>query len=499
LKQNPPIRYREGERFTTRIPLLHSRWLPFLLLLLAVLLPFGVSLGNLPIGDDVPLLHSRLDPDRILDLSQLWTENYWGHLDDSGLYRPLSLSLLYAERLAFGLNNVPYRAVSLALYFLCGVFCYLFLARILPPRAALAAALLFLLHPAHVEVVITAYGQVEILAALFSFATLYAYARGASPLLTAPLFLAAMLSKEVAVPLPILAALTRGFWLAPTESGRRRWLDAHQIGFAAALALYAAAKLLALGTVAVPAVASAMAGRSLVQRLFQIFSHGLGNYLRLSIFPLSQSTIYDYFPSVAASLVWVLAGVVVLALAYRSLGPRPALFATAWFAATWFVFSNLVIPTGVFVAERCLFLPIVSICLLFGLAAEKLRTAAAVVLLLAAAQSASTAWQWRTEESSLRASLVQHPASPTTRSLLALALIEGPSSQHPEAESLLRQVLAQHPELPEVHRGLGLLAKARGDYNQAIGHLRRGLQFRPRDVFLQDELALCERLALSPR
>lgn len=475
------------------------RWLPFLALLLAAILPFGVSLGNQPIGDDLPLLQSRLDPDRILDLPQLWTENYWGHLDDSGLYRPLALTLLYAERLAFGLDNLPYRAVSLALYALCGIFCYLFLARLLPPLPALAAALLFLLHPAHVEVVITAYGQAEILAAVFVFATLLAYARGAAPIFTALLFLAAMLSKEVAVSLPLLAALTRGFWLAPTQPGLRRWLDKHQIGFAAALAIYSAAKLLALGAVSVPAVASAMAGRSLSQRLFQIFTHGLGNYLRLTLFPFSQSMVYDYFPSIAASALWLLAAAIVVAAAYRFLGPRPTLFAASWFLATWFIFSNLLIPTGVFVAERCLFLPVLSVCLLFGLAAEKSRPAAAILLLLAAAQSASTAWQWRTQETSLRASLAQHPASPATRSLLALTLLDSTPPQHAEAEALLRALLENYPELPEVHRGLGLLAKARGDYNGAIIHFRRGLQLRPRDIFLKDELAVCERLALSPR
>jgi tetratricopeptide (TPR) repeat protein len=346
-----------------------------------------------------------------------------------------------------------------------------------------------------VEVAITAYGQAEILSAAFVFATLAAYARGGSPFLTAPLFLAAMLSKEVAVSLPLLAALTRGFWLAPAQPGLRRWFDKHQLGFAAALAIYAAAKLLVLGAVSVPAVASAMAGRSFGRRLFDIFIHGLGNYFRLSLFPLSQSMIYDYFPSIAASELWLLATAIAAALAFRFLGPRPTLYAAAWFLATWFIFSNLIIPTGVFVAERCLFLPVLAVCLLFGLAAERFRPAAAIVLLLAAAQSASTAWQWRTEETALRASLAQHPASPTTSALLALTLIENTPPQLAEAEALLRDVLDRHPGLPEVHRGLGLLAKARGDYNGAIVHFRRGLQFRPRDVFLLDALALCERLA----
>jgi len=484
-------------------------WLPFLLILCAVWLPFGASLGNERIGDDRALLQIRLDPGRVAGMAELWRENYWGELDDSGLYRPLSLTLLYSERLLFGLTEWPYRVVNLLLYSLCGILCFSFLCQITGRLAALAAALLFVLHPAHVEVVVTAYGQVEMLAAALVLAALIAHVKSVRDdslrwtVIAATAFFAAMLSKESAVCFPVLAAFTRGLWLKPELSGGRRWVARRDALYIFALALYAVVKYAALDSIGAPDKAATMSGFSLYRKLFTIGTNGLGNYLRLSLFPESQSMVYDIFSSPLMDALWVFAGLLLLALSARFLGFRPVAFAVAWFAASWFIFSNLIVPTGVFVAERCLFLPVLAVCFLFGLYAERARRPAfagalALLLALAAAQSAATAWKWRTEESSLRASIAEHPLSPGARSTLALTLLlkqQRTPAHVEESESLLQAVVQRFPGVPEAHRGLGLAAKARGDYNSAIAHLRRGLELRPRDVMIQQDLAECERLA----
>ena len=488
-----------------------NRWLPYLLLLLAVLLPYSLSLNNQPIGDDLPMLRLRLAPGQVASDTQLWQENYWGSLDSSGLYRPLSLTLLYAQRAAFGLdNNAPFRLTSLLLYALCGMACFLFLSQLMGRLAAMAAALLFVLHPAHAEVALTTYGQVEILAALFLFAALYAHTRAArnNELLwttaAAALFFLALLSKEVAVSFPALAILTRGFFLQPQSPGIRRWLGRFDALYLAPIAAYAFLRFAVLDSLGTPDNASAMAGMSLLRRLYMIATNGLGNYLRLTIFPESQSFLYDYFSSPMADAAWVVAALVLLALAARFLGRPAALFAAGWFAASWFIFSNLVIPTGIFVAERVLFLPVLAVCVLFGLAVEhavSTRRPALLglwilVLTLAAIQSGRTAWQWRTEESTYRASIAQRPDSPISRSILAIILIQKPQStevDRNEAEALAHFVLQQYPSVPEAHRALGLAAKARGDLQGAASHLTRALELRPRDQLIQADLAALPR------
>lgn len=491
--------------------MLTKRWLPFLLILASVWIPYGVSLGNQRIGDDHALLEIRLDPARVPHVADLWQENYWGHLDDSGLYRPLALTMLYAERITFGLTEWPYRVVNLMLYSLCGILCFLFLCRITGRVAALAAALLFVLHPVHVEVVVAAYGQVEMLATALLLAALIAHTKSVQAdscrwtAIAAVAFFAAMLSKESAVCFPVLAVLTRGLWLTPGI-----WMAPRDGLYAAVVAGYAGIKFAVIGSIGTPDSAATLAGFSFFRKLYVIATNGLGNYTRLSLFPGSQSMVYDVFPGPLRDAPWVVAGVFFLVLSARILGTRAAFFATAWFGASWFIFSNLVIPTGVFVAERCLFLPVFAVCFLFGLYAERaadildvnrrflLSAGLALILLLAAAQSALTAWKWRTEVSSLRASVAERPSSPTARSMLALNLaVKATHSPEElgEAMTLLQAGLQQYPGVPEAHRGLGMVAKARGDYKGAVAHLRRGLELRPRDVMIQEELAVCERLA----
>ena len=105
----------------------HKKGITWALLLLAVWLPFGATLSQERIGDDFILIESRLGPEHVHSPLQLWTENYWGAYDNCGLSRPLSLSLLYAQRQLFGLQTVPYRVISLLLYSACGLLCFLFL------------------------------------------------------------------------------------------------------------------------------------------------------------------------------------------------------------------------------------------------------------------------------------------------------------------------------------------------------------------------------------
>jgi hypothetical protein len=210
---------------------------------------------------------------------------------------------------------------------------------------------------------------------------------------------------------------------------------------------------------------------------------------------------YDVFPSAIADATWLVLAALLLAALYRYLGARPVLFAALWFAATWFIFSNLVVPTGVFVAERCLFLPVLALCVLFGLLTER-KPAIALLLLAAGVQSAITADAWRTEESSLRATVEEHPDSPLGRSALAIRLLTDPPvtpDRQQEAEALLTAVLARYANFPDAHRGLGLLARTRGDLPAATMHFQNALRLRPRDVLVQRELAAIQRITAQPR
>jgi hypothetical protein len=121
------------------------------------------SLFNGFVYDDVlvilqnPLVHG------LSHSGELWHASYW----PAGLlYRPLT-SQLFALQWALGAGSpLVFHAVSILLAAVTAGLVFRLCSRLLPPPAALLAALLFAVHPVHVEVVANVVGQAELLAAI---------------------------------------------------------------------------------------------------------------------------------------------------------------------------------------------------------------------------------------------------------------------------------------------------------------------------------------------
>lgn len=83
--------------------------------------PFLAGAGSEFWGDDGFLIFQRLDPGSGASPVEFFRQDYWMGVEESGLYRPVGLSFLFAERAIFGTWRPGYRAVSLALHFLACV------------------------------------------------------------------------------------------------------------------------------------------------------------------------------------------------------------------------------------------------------------------------------------------------------------------------------------------------------------------------------------------
>ena len=147
---------------------------------------------------------------------------------DLNMYSPLS-TLSYALEYRFaGLNPRIYHATSLFLH-LADTALVMFLVRLLFGGAWMAffTALLFGIHPAHVESVAWAAERKDVLYAFFYLSALVSYAlrlRGAKTwFLSLALFICALLSKSMAVTLPL--ALLLMDYLKWGKIERRQWLD----------------------------------------------------------------------------------------------------------------------------------------------------------------------------------------------------------------------------------------------------------------------------------
>ncbi|KAL5106587.1 Protein O-mannosyl-transferase TMTC3 [Taenia crassiceps] len=156
-----------------------SAWHYPLLILLAILI-YSNSLSCGFVFDDASAvvdnqdLRSHIQPWWILFLNDFWGTPMAEESSHKS-YRPLTV-LTYRWNFALaGLKAWTYHLVNVLLHaFVVYLFCR-FSRHFLEPSGSLAAALLFALHPVHVEAVTGVVGRAELLSAVFVFASLLTY------------------------------------------------------------------------------------------------------------------------------------------------------------------------------------------------------------------------------------------------------------------------------------------------------------------------------------
>ena len=197
----------------------------------------------------------------------------WWHTTGH-LYRPLALITLGAEQL---IARGPWlsHGINIVLHATIAALLTRFLRRLVHPRAALLAGLLFAVLPAHVEAVATLVGRTELLAALAIIALLLLVSGDRAPTrgarITAALLAAmALASKEGGVTAPALVLAAT--WTFDTQRPNAwRWTLAAAQGTAIMLL----ARLAALGTL----------GGDLPHPAFRVASLGERLALALSVMP----------------------------------------------------------------------------------------------------------------------------------------------------------------------------------------------------------------------
>jgi len=346
---------------------------------------------------------------------------YWPRPSQAGLYRPLTILSFAVDWQLSGGRPGWLHAVNTLLHAAAAVLVVLVLARWLPGAAAVVAGLCFAVHSVHVEGVASLVSRSELLVAVALLAAVLAARRG---WWTASIVCAAvaMFSKEHGVITGVAILLDN--WLQPAE--QRRW---YPMPFYAGLALVTAGYLVVwavVGRDAVADVAPPFLGASAGGRLAVAFPAVL-RAARLLVWPLDLSV--DYGPQVipvggGASLaavggVLTVGSVLYVALWCRRRAPLVS-FAAVVAALAYLPTSNLLFPSGVVLAERNLYLPVLLIAAAAGLGAawaiqrwgaRRMWIGGAVLLILLAARSAARLPVWRSNKDFLLTTLQEHPES----------------------------------------------------------------------------------------
>jgi hypothetical protein len=417
-------------------------------------------------------------------LSDFWKNAEYGF--ESGYFRPLTTLTFHLDHRIHGDAAGGYHLTNVILYWLtCGLV-FIFLLRVLEdPSSAVAGALLFALHPVHVEPVAFISSRTDLLAALLVLA---AHLVGTSrpPKSTWPrsagaaaLFFLAVMAKESALPLLLFTP-----FFAPRES-RKALLIALLTAAAAAMAL----RFAVLSSV-VPAAIAQKAPLPL--RLLTLPAVTL-YYLRVTFLPVD--------PSALPALEWVTSP-----LQPRFFLPLLALggvgwglwairkrLPAAWMGSVWgFVFLLPVlqiVQTTMRAAERFAFLPSVGFVLAATAVARpallsphgKARLGSRLLLaaILAYFTFATTARvpAWRDSAALWEATARREPGNPTV--LNNLAGVRFGQGKYGDAEALYRRAVELAPENPRAFYNLGLALVRQGRSREAVVYLEKALAIDP--------------------
>ena len=352
-------------------------WLAWSIVALALLASI-TSLRNGFAYDDRWIL---VENKRIHSLVEAWRffgETYWPNVRGAALYRPLTL-LVYATQWVAGHGSpLIYHAVSIVLYAAVSVLVLLLALEMLPRRAAWGAAALFAVHPVHVEAVGNVVGQAELWTSLIVLGAVIVYLRGRrdgvplnreSAFVIVGLYFVGMMVKENAIILPALLMAAEGLVVRDNAPWRERadrlftvlvWM-----GLFAAMFLVVRVSLLGAfgGDTPHPSIAALdMAGRTKVMI-------GLApEFARLFLWPANLYA--DYSPqAVHIHDTWhiehlpglLLIGCVAILFFVAHQRARVAAFGLWWVTLGMAPVANILIATGILIAERTFLLPSVGV------------------------------------------------------------------------------------------------------------------------------------------
>ncbi len=358
---------------------------------------------------------------------RVFGDTYWPSIRNAALYRPLTILAYVAQWAAGDGTPLIFHVINVMLYAALCALVYGLALQMLPRRAAWVAAALFAVHPVHVEAVGNVVGQAELWAALSlvgGVALYLAARRDGLPVdrqskdVIALLYLVGMLFKENAIVLPALLVAAEAFAVRDARSWRTRAAELASllVWLTLLAAIVLGLRVWVTGELGGDVEHPALRNLDVWQRAWAMLAIA-PEFGRLLVWPAHLYADYSprQVPLLPEPTPYHTAGALLLlcllVLAIVSVRRFPMVtFALAWIAACLAPVANILIPTGILVAERTLLVPSVAAVLLaaslvpwfetrLGGQRREWRLAAggalAIVLALGAARSADRQRAWK--------------------------------------------------------------------------------------------------------
>lgn len=382
-------------------------WVPALVLMGLAFVFYGVTLGFGYLQDDQLFIWDNAFVQKgFAGLAEIFGhDSLLGFYKDpkmmleGGRYRPLPLATFALEVGLFGKESAGVaHFFNVLLYGFTGILLYRVLLGLFPSAengkwfwgVPFLAALIFMLHPLHVEVVANIKSRDEILALLGSLGALWAVMKYFDTQgnrwrwVAAGCFFLGLISKENTA--TFLAVIPLTLWMFSGVSFGR--ILSACAPFLAAVALFLVLRAMALETpIQHPdeLVLNPFFGMGAAERFATIFL-SLGWYIKLLFVP--HPLTIDYYPYHVPKVTWADWRAILSLLCYVGAGfwafrqmrvargagrsdARVVAYCVLYFLLTISVVSNILVRTSTFLNERYLFMPSVAFCLLVAWFAVK--------------------------------------------------------------------------------------------------------------------------------
>lgn len=459
----------------------------------------------------------------------LKTPHLKGHMDlKTDTYRPLSLVTYAMEFGLFGENTTVGHFMNIVTFIGCVLLLFLFLYNLFDKKrvaVAFMTALLFAVHPIHVEVVANIKSRDELLCFFFAFLSLnlwLKYMREGKALwlgLGAFSLFLSFLSKETVITFIGVVPLVFLFY---RNDNKMRAISI------AASALVVAGIFLGMRQMVLNAydanhpyvvkfldnfLAGAPSGASRIATAIML----LGYYLQLMFVPQPLLCDYSYhtFPFVSFGNKWVLlslvvyaGGIVVAIMRLMKDRKDPWAFGILFYLMTISLFSNIPFLVGAAVADRFAFFASAGTCMLIALAIEKwlvgneqadMKALTAskgiyvvgALALIYAGITISRNGDWHDNYTLYKTDVAKKPENTRLNYYMGAQLqkmydeTNDPARQKEiidEALKYLCQSLNVYPDNVDSHAEIGATYFRAHQYDSAVKHLERALQMNPRQV-----------------
>jgi hypothetical protein len=502
-------------------PLADPRW--GVLALAVALLAIAASATSLRNGFTYDDRWIIADNGRVHELRALWRyfeESYWPMSSGAGLYRPLVIFAYSVQWAIGGGSPLAFHTVNVLLAAACAVAAFWMMGFLVPTRVAWVAAALFAVHPVHVEAVANVVGQAELWAALVLLLAMGLYLhdrrigalRRETGVAIVALFLVGIFCKEHVIALPLLLVAAE---LTLFDDGSA-WARLDRLRLllwplVAVVGVFLAIRVQVLGDLAGDVPHPSLVHKGMIERVF-IMLNVVPEYGRLMLAPLRLYADYSprqlevYAtpdPSQLSGAFLLLCTLALFVLTLRR--AKPVAFGIAWFALLVGPVSNVLLPTGILLAERTLYLPSAGAMLVVAVGVDLLRTqlraqqstltplvplAVTAALVFGVTRSSTRNAFWHDTDSAFKMMVEESPFNFKAHYAWGGHLFERRLGR--EAEYEWRVAIALMPEYHGVYMDLAHKYREAHLCNAAIPLYQKALALEPEATLATVSIAACQ-------